>query len=120
MIQKDETGKGLLSFTMNAVIRRIPLEKRGTGRRGTPWTLGSVVVEAYEDDEHDSAMLFLTTFNEELIEEINILGVGKRVQVKFHINVRENFDSYKTDLTLDEISALTEAENYMIGKGGKK
>lgn len=111
MIQTDNTGRHLMCFETNAVIRRIPLERRGTSRSGKEWVMGSVVIEAFEDAECESALLYLITWQEEMIETLNILGVGKKCKVKFHIECREYYDSYKTSLFLDAIEGCTDGEN---------
>lgn len=113
MIQKDNTGKYLLTHEVNAVIRRIPIEKRGVSRSGKEWVMGSVVIEAFEDAECESALLYLITWQEEMIETLNILGVGKKCKVKFHIECREYYDSYKTSLFLDAIEGLSESESFL-------
>lgn len=113
MIQTDNTGRHLMCFETNAVIRRIPMERRGTARSGRGWVMGSVVIEAFEDAECESALLYLITWQEEMIETLNILGVGKKCKVKFHIECREYYDSYKTSLMLDEIEGLSEGENFL-------
>lgn len=120
MIQTDNTGRHLMCFETNAVIRRIPMERRGTARSGREWVMGSVVIEAFEDAECESALLYLITWQEEMIETLNILGVGKKCKVKFHIECREYYDSYKTSLVLDEIEFLTEGENFMLNKKKKE
>lgn len=120
MLVNDGTGRFLLTYENTAVIRRIPLEKRGTSRRGVEWTLGSTLVEVLgDDDESNSAQLFLVTFDEELIEQLNIIGVGKKVKIRWHVETRESYESYKVAAMLDSIEMLTDGENYMIGKGHK-
>lgn len=113
MIQTDNTGRHLMCFETNAVIRRIPLERRGTSRSGKEWVMGSVVIEAFEDAECESALLYLITWQEEMIETLNILGVGKKCKVKFHIECREYYDSYKTSLFLDAIEGCTDGESFL-------
>lgn len=117
MIQTDNTGKHLLSFETNALIRRIPLTKYGTAKNGNEWSMGSVLLEAYDEDEGASAELFLIYWNNELMtEQIERLGCGKRVKVKWHIETKAYFDNYKTSLILDDIQMSTEGENFLIGK----
>ena len=113
MIKTDETGRHLMCFETNAIIRRLPMERRGTARSGREWVMGSVVIEAFEDAECESALLYLITWQEEMIETLNILGVGKKCKVKFHIECREYYDSYKTSLMLDSIEGLSESENFL-------
>ena len=85
--------------------------------------MGSVVVEAFEDAECESALLYLITWQEEMIETLNMLGVGKKCNVKFHIECREYFDSYKTSLMLDSIDGISEGESFLYNtkkKGDEK
>lgn len=123
MIEQDNTGKYLLSFETNAIIRRIPLTKYGTAKNGNEWSIGSILLEAYDEDENASAELFLIYWNDELMaEQIERLGCGKRVKVKWHVETKAFFDNYKTSLVLDDIEMLSDGENYLIGKkkGEKK
>lgn len=120
MIKQDTTGKYLLSFENEAIIRRIPLERRGATKRGMEWVLGGCLVEAFEEGWEGSAQLYLVTFNAELIEQINVIGVGKKVRVKYHIETKEYYDSFRTSVILDDIELMTDAENFLIGKGKKK
>lgn len=113
MIKNDGTGRYTLGFESEGVIRRIPLERRGVSKRGTEWTLGGLLVEIEEDGCEGSAQLFLSTFNEELIEQINVIGVGKRVRLSYHIECKEYFDNYKTNIILDAIDGCTEGENFL-------
>lgn len=114
MIQSDKTGRHLMCFETNAIIRRLPTERRGTARSGREWVMGSVVIEAFEDAECESALLYLITWQEEMIETLNILGVGKKCKVKFHIECREYYDSYKTSLILDSIDGISEGESFVF------
>lgn len=122
MIEKQQDGKYLMTFETNAVIRRIPMPRYGTSKSGKDWSLGSVLVEAYDEDESASAQLFLITWDELMIEQIERLGVGKKVSIRYHIDVREKFDSYNVSLVIDDIEMLSDGENYLIGKkkGEKK
>ena len=104
MIKTNEKGSGVLSFTAKGVIRRIPIEKRGTSKRGVEWTLGGVCLEVSEDGCEGSAMLYLIAWGDELVEEINRLGVGKKVKANYHIETREMYDSFRTDVVLDDIN----------------
>lgn len=119
MITQDSTGKCLLSFENNATIRRIPLERRGMTKKGIPWELGSCLVEVFDNEQNCSAQLFLVTFEPELIEQINVIGVGKNVKIRWHIDCRERYDSYSLSAILDEIEMLTDGENFVIGKRRK-
>ena len=103
MITEDNTGKRVLSFECTGVIRRIPIEKRGTSKRGIEWTLGGVLLEVSEDGVEGSAPLYLTAWGDEFVEEINNLGVGKKVDVKYHIETKEAYDRFRTDVVLDSI-----------------
>lgn len=116
MIEKQQDGRYLLSFECNAIIRRVPIPRYGTSKSGRDWSLGSVLVEAYEEDESASAQLFLITWDELMIEQIERLGVGKKVKIKYHLEVKERFDSYNLSAIIDDISLATENENFLIGK----
>lgn len=115
MIQTDETGNSVLSYEVTGKITRIPLERRGTTKKGIEWVLGSCLLEVYDEEKRNSARLFLVTFNEELIETLNVLGVGKNVKARYHIDVRDRYDGYSVSLILDGIEMLTESENFLIG-----
>ena len=118
MLVNDGTGKYLLTFENVAVIRRIPMERRGTSKRGLQWTLGSALFEVFgEEGESGSAQLYLVTFDEEVIEQLNVFGVGKRVKIRWHVESREKFDSYAVSAILDGIEMLTDGENFIVGKG---
>ena len=119
MLKVDDTGRGVLQYEVQGVIRRIPLERRGNTKKGVPWVLGSMLMEVGEEGVNGSAQLYLVTFDEYLIETINTIGVGKQVKVKFHVETRERYDSYSVSAILDEIEMLTEGENFVIGKGRK-
>lgn len=119
MLKVDETGRGVLQFESTGVIRRIPLERRGHTKGGKEWTLGGVLLEVGEEGVSGSAQLFLITFEDELIEQINIIGVGKHVRVKYHLETKEYYDSFRVSVILDEIGLMTDAENFLIGKGKK-
>lgn len=116
MIKTDETGKGILCYEVSGAIRRIPLQKRGVSRKNIPWTLGSILLEVGEDGVNGSAPLFLVTFNEELIERFERIGVGKNVKVVFHIETREFMDRFNVSCVLDSIDLVSERENYILGK----
>ena len=122
MITQNELGKYVLSQEVTGIIRRIPIESRGVSKGGREWVLGKVVLEVYEEGKEGSAQIYLTTFDEELTEMIQMLGVGKRVVVQFHIDVKEFYDSYRINLILDSISGMSENEDYVYGtkKGDKE
>ncbi|MBQ1469781.1 MAG: hypothetical protein IIZ29_02875 [Schwartzia sp.] len=119
MLKVDDTGRGVLQFESTGVIRRIPLERRGHTKGGKEWILGGSLLEVGEEGVDGSAQLYLITFNEELIEQINVIGVGKHVRVKYHIETKEYYDSFRVSVILDEIVLMTDAENFLIGKGKK-
>lgn len=81
--------------------------------------MGSILLEVFdpEDRQNGSARLCLITFDEMLIEQMNTIGVGKDVKVRWHVDVRDAFDNYKVSLILDEIEFLTEGENFVLGNG---
>lgn len=122
MIKTDETGRSFLSYESTGRIARIPMERRGKSARGHEWVLGSVLLEVFdpEDRKNGSARLCLITFDEMLIEQMNTIGVGKDVKVRWHVDVRDAFDNYKVSLVLDEIEFLTEGENFMLNKKKKE
>ena len=115
MITQNELGKYVLSQEVTGIIRRIPIESRGISKGGREWVLGKVVLEVYEEGKEGSAQIYLTTFDEELTEMIQMLGVGKRVKATLHVDVREYYDSYRTNLILDSISGMNENEDYVYG-----
>ena len=115
MITQNELGKYVLSQEVTGIIRRIPIESRGVSRSGREWVLGKVVLEVYEEGKEGSAQIYLTTFDEELTEMIQMLGVGKRVKAVYHVDVKEYYDSYRTNLILDSISGMNENEDYVYG-----
>lgn len=119
MLKIDETGRGVLQYESTGVIRRIPLERRGHTKGGKEWTLGSVLLEVGEDGIDGSAQLYLVTFNEYLIEQINVIGVGKNVRIRWHVETKEYYDSFRTSIILDNIELMSEGENFLIGKGTK-
>ena len=120
MIKTDETGRSFLTFENTGRIARIPMERRGKSARGHEWVLGSVLLEVFDEENRSgSARLCLLTFDEILIEQMNTIGVGKDVKVRWHVDVRDAFDNYKVSLVLDEIEFLTEGENFVLGNGKK-
>ena len=120
MLKIDDTGRGVLQFESTGVIRRIPLERRGHTKGGKEWILGGCLLEVGEEGVAGSAQLYLITFNEELIEQINVIGVGKNVRVKYHLETKEYYDSFRVSVILDEIGGLTDGEDFVYGKGKKK
>lgn len=114
MLKGDGTGKYLLSFQNEALIRRIPLERRGV-TNGREWVLGSALFEVFEKDTDGSAELYLITFNDELIEQLNRIGIGKRVKIGWHIETRPRYDSYNVSAVLDSINGLSDAEDFILG-----
>lgn len=113
----DKNNKNeLLVFTAKGVIREIPVEARGISKTGLPWTRGGLCLEVYDDDTENSAPLYLTAWGDEMVELINTLGVGKRVQVTFRItSQRKPYGQYHTNVSLESIQGLTENENYLYG-----
>ncbi len=116
MIEKQQDGRYVLQYEATGIIRRIPIERRGVSKHGTEWVRGGVLLEVAEDGCEGSAQLFLTTWQEEMIETINRIGVGKNVKVKFHIECREYFDNYQCNILLDDIFGLSEGEDFIYGK----
>lgn len=114
MLKGDGTGKYLLSFQNEALIRRIPLERRGV-TNGREWVLGGLLCEVFEPDTEGSAELYLITFDGLLIEQINRIGVGKRVKIAYHIETRQRYDSYNVSAVLDSIQGLSENEDFIYG-----
>lgn len=114
MIKTDETGRSFLSYESTGRIARIPMERRGKSARGHEWVLGSVLLEVFDEENRSgSARLCLLTFDEILIEQMNTIGVGKDVKVRWHVDVRDAFDNYKVSLVLDSIEGMTMAESYI-------
>lgn len=125
MIKTDETGRSFLSYECTGRIARLPMEKRGRSVRNHEWVLGSILLEVFdpEDRQNGSARLCLITFDEMLIEQMNTIGVGKDVKVRWHVDVRDAFDNYKVSLVLDSIEGLSESENFLYNtkkKGSAK
>lgn len=77
--------------------------------------MGSVLVEAYEEDESASAQLYLITWDSLMIEQLERLGVGKKVVVTFHIECSAYYDNYRTNLVLDSIEGRNSNENFIYG-----
>ena len=115
MIKDDGNGRLLMQQTVSGVVRRIPLTRNGISKKGVEWTLGGVLIEASDEGFNGSVPLFLSTFDTELIELINRIGVGKEVVVTFHIECSAYYDNYRTNLVLDSIEGKSEAENFLYG-----
>lgn len=115
MIKEGKNGTLLMQQTVSGVTRRIPLEKTGVSKKGVEWTLGGVLIEASEEGFDGSVPLFFSTFDTELIELINRIGVGKEVVVTFHIECSAYYDNYRTNLVLDSIEGKSESENFIYG-----
>lgn len=116
MIKTDKTGVSVLQYEVCGVIRRLPLPKRGVSKKGFDWVMGSALMECYDEDEKGSARLFLITFDSFLVERLETIGVGKKVKVKYHIDVREKFDSCSVSAVLDEVDLMTDGESFLLGK----
>lgn len=122
MLRDDGTGRCLLEYEVTGRIRRVPLPLMGTSRRGIEWRMGSVVLEVVEEGVNGSAELYLVTFDDELTEMIDVIGVGKDVKARFHIETRAYFDSYKVSCILDSIEGCTDGEDRLYNtkrKNGK-
>jgi hypothetical protein len=115
MIKDDGNGRLLMQQTVSGVVRRIPLTRNGISKKGVEWELGGVLIEASEEGFNGSVPLFISTFDSELIELINRIGVGKEVVVTFHIECSAYYDNYRTNLVLDSIEGKNEAENFIYG-----
>ena len=115
MIKEGKNGMLMMQHTVSGVVRRIPLTRNGISKRGVEWELGGVLIEASEEGFNGSVPLFFSTFDTELIELINRIGVGKEVVVTFHIECSAYYDNYRTNLVLDSIEGKNEAENFIYG-----
>mgnify|MGYP002524082196 CR=1 FL=1 len=113
MLKTDSTGRSVLQYTVTGRIRRLPLPTSGTSKKGFEWKRGSVVIEVMEDGVEGSAELYLVTFDEFLIEELEMIGIGKNVKATFHIDVRSYYDSYNVSCILDAIEGLSESESFL-------
>ena len=116
---KEENGKRILQYEVNAITRRIPIEKRGISQNGKEWLLATLFVEVYEGNEMDSVELMLTTFSEEMYETVTRIGVGKDVKIKFHIDTWQRNGRYSISCVLDSIEGKNEAENFIYGINSK-
>lgn len=116
MIKQQSDGQYMLSYENTAIIRRLPLPRCGVSKKGVEWQLGSALFEVFDNENTDgSAELYLVTFDETLIEQLNRLGVGKKVRVSWHISTRPHYDSYIVSAVLDSINGLTDAEDFIYG-----
>lgn len=111
MLKTDSTGRSVLQYTVTGRIRRLPLPKSGISKKGIEWKMGSAVLEVMEEGVEGSAELYLVTFDEFLIEELDMIGIGKNVKATFHIDVRSYYDSYNVSCILDAIEGCTDGEN---------
>lgn len=111
MLKTDSTGRSVLQYTVTGRIRRLPLPKSGVSKRGIEWKMGSAVIEVMEEGVDGSAELYLVSFDEFLIEQLELIGVGKNVKATFHIDVRSYYDSYNVSCILDAIEGCTDGEN---------
>lgn len=111
MLKTDSTGRSVLQYTVTGRIRRLPLPKSGISKKGVAWKMGSAVIEVMEEGVEGSAELYCVSFDEFLIEELEMLGVGKNVKATFHIDVRSYYDSYNVSCILDAIEGCTDGEN---------
>lgn len=111
MLKTDSTGRSVLQYTVTGRIRRLPLPKSGISKKGNEWKMGSAVLEVMEEGVEGSAELYLVTFDEFLIEELEMIGIGKNVKATFHIDVRSYYDSYNVSCILDAIEGCTDGEN---------
>ena len=113
MLKTDSTGRSVLQYTVTGRIRRIPLPKSGISKKGVAWQMGSVVLEVMEEGVDGSAELYMVTFDEYLIEELDMIGIGKNVKATFHIDVRSYYDSYNVSCILDAIEGCTDGESFL-------
>ena len=116
MLETDRTGKTLLTFEATGRISRIPIERRGTSSGGHEWVLGGVALEVFEEGVEGSAQLYITTWDEEKIELINRIGVGKNVKVKYRLETREKFNKLQTDVLLVDIAGMSDDEDFLYRK----
>jgi len=119
MIKDDGNGRLLMQQTVSGVVRRIPLTRNGISKKGVEWELGGVLIEASEEGFDGSVPLFFSTFDTELIELVNRIGVGKEVVVTFHIECSAYYDNYRTNLVLDSIEGKNSGENFLYGINSK-
>lgn len=119
MIKEGKNGMLMMQQTVSGVVRRIPLVKTGLSKKGVEWALGGVLIEATEEGFNGSVPLFFSTFDTELIELINRIGVGKEVVVTFHIECSAYYDNYRTNLVLDSIEGKNSSENFLYGINSK-
>lgn len=113
MLKADSTGRSVLQYTVTGRIRRLPLPKSGVSKKGVAWHMGSAVIEVMEEGVAGSAELYLVTFDDFLIEELEMIGVGKNVKATFHIDVRSYYESYNVSCILDAIEGMTMEESFL-------
>lgn len=119
MLKADSTGRSVLQYTVTGRIRRLPLPKSGISKKGVEWHMGSAVIEVMEEGVAGSAELYLVTFDDFLIEQLELIGVGKNVKATFHIDVRSYYESYNVSCILDAIEGMTMAESYIYNTTSK-
>lgn len=115
MIKTDETGRCTLSFECVGVIRRLPVTRYGTSKHGHEWSMQNVQIEVTEEGAEGSVAIWLTAWDEELIETLNRIGINKKVKVEYHIDSRDYLDGGRTSLTIDKINGMTDAEDFLFG-----
>ena len=113
MLKTDSTGRSVLQYTVTGKIRRLPLPKSGISKKGIEWKMGSAGLEVMEEGVEGSAELYCVTFDEFLIEELELIGIGKNVKATFHIDVRSYYDSYNVSCILDAIEGMTDSESLL-------
>ena len=121
MIRTNAVGKYVLTYEATGVIRRLPVESRGTSRRGTEWMHGNVWLEVFEEGVDGSVPLCLSTWDEEMWETLNRIGIGKKIRVKYHVECSEYYDGARISFLIDEVGGMSDGEDYIYGtrKGGK-
>ena len=104
----------MLSYENTAIVRRIMLPKCGV-TNGKEWQLGRFLFEVFEEGSDASAELFLVSFDEEVMEMVERIGVGKKVRILYHIQSRPHYDSYIVSAVLDSINGMNENEDFIYG-----
>lgn len=120
MIKTDETGRCTLSFESIGVIRRLPVTRYGTSKHGHEWSMQNVLLEVTEEGAEGSATIWLTAWDEELIETLNRIGLNKKVKVEYHIDSRDYLDGGRTSLIIDRVGGITDAEDFLYGTKKKR
>ena len=92
---REENGRRVLQYEVNAITRRIPIEKRGISPNGKDWLLATLFVEVYET--------------------VTRIGVGKDVKIKFHIDTWQRNGRYSISCVLDSIEGKNSNENFIYG-----